>query len=242
MEYPDKDFFSPALSRRRFLMGAAASAVVLMSGGILKHAAAAPAFELPPLPYAEGALEPVISAKTIGFHYGKHHRSYVEALNKLVAGTEFADMSLEEIMAATDGKPESAPIFNNAAQSWNHAFYWKCLSPRGASPPSELRALIEGSFGSVEACKKEMAAAATGRFGSGYAWLVLDGKSLEIMSTPNAENPLTRGLKPLLTLDVWEHAYYLDYQNRRSDHVNAVLDKLINWQFAAENIAGGFRF
>lgn len=232
----------PLLSRRQFLAVAAGSAVVFMTEGIYRKTGAAPVFELPPLPYPENALEPVISAETVGFHYGKHHRNYINELNKLIAGTEFSDMRLDEIMSATDGKEKLAPVFNNAAQSWNHAFYWKCLSPRGNStPPPELRALIDGSFGSFEACKKELASVATARFGSGYAWLVLDGKTLKTMSTPNAENPLTRGLKPLLTLDVWEHAYYLDYQNRRGDHVNAVIDNLIDWQFAAENIEAGFK-
>jgi len=191
---------------------------------------------LPPLPYADNALEPVISANTLSFHYGKHHKAYVDNLNKLIAGTELADMSLEEIIAATAGKADKAGIFNNAAQVWNHTFYWNSLSPNGGGePPLSLKQKIEASFGGLDACKKELANAATTQFGSGWAWLVKDGDSLKVIKTSNADLPLIKGLKPLLTIDVWEHAYYLDYQNRRPDYVNAVLDKLINWGFAADN-------
>ncbi len=194
-------------------------------------------FVLPSLPYADSALSPIISANTIGFHYGKHHKSYVDNLNKLVAGTEFADLPLTKIIAAAAGKTDKTAIFNNAAQIWNHTFYWHSLQPKGASePPAALKQKIEASFGSLEACKKELATAATTQFGSGWAWLVLDGDKLKVVKTGNAETPLTAGLKPLLTVDVWEHAYYLDYQNRRPDYVNAVLDNLLNWDFAAENL------
>lgn len=192
---------------------------------------------LPPLPYAENALEPVISANTLGFHYGKHHKAYVDNLNKLVAGTEFAGLKLEKIITETAGKEGKTAIFNNAAQAWNHAFYWQSLSPKGGGqPPQALRQKIEASFGSVDACVKELAAAATTQFGSGWAWLVLDGDKLKAVKTGNADSPLTKGLKPLLTIDVWEHAYYLDYQNRRPDYINALLYKLINWSFAEDNI------
>lgn len=192
---------------------------------------------LPPLPYAENALEPVISAKTISFHYGKHHKGYVDNLNKLIAGTEFAGMPLEKIIIETAGKADKAAIFNNAAQAWNHAFYWNSLTPNGGSQlPEALKVKIEASFGDVETFKKELAAAATTQFGSGWAWLVLDGDKLKVAKTGNAETPLTKGMKPLLTIDVWEHAYYLDYQNRRADYVSAVLDKIINWNFAADNL------
>ncbi|MBN9123262.1 MAG: superoxide dismutase [Nitrosospira sp. 56-18] len=191
---------------------------------------------LPPLPYAENALDPVISANTLSFHYGKHHKAYVDNLNKLISGTELADSSLEEIIAATAGNAEKAGIFNNAAQVWNHTFYWNSLSPRGGGkPPSDLGGKIDSSFGSLDACKKELATAATTQFGSGWAWLVQDGDKLKVVKTGNADSPLTKGMKPLLTIDVWEHAYYLDYQNRRPDYVNAVLDKLINWDFALRN-------
>ena len=169
-----------------------------------------------PLPYPDNALEPVISANTLGFHYGKHHKAYVDNLNKLIAGTDLADMSLEEVIAATAGQTEKGGIFNNAAQVWNHTFYWNSLSPKGGGePPSSLKQKIKASFGGLDACKKELATAATTQFGSGWAWLVKDGDSLKVIKTSNADLPLIKGLKPLLTIDVWEHAYYLDYQNRR---------------------------
>jgi superoxide dismutase, Fe-Mn family len=191
---------------------------------------------LPPLPYAENALEPIITAKTMSFHYDKHHKGYVDNLNKLIAGTEYAGLSLEKIIASTAGRPEGAAIFNNAAQTWNHTFYWKSMSPKGGGePPAALKQKIVASFGSVDSCKKELASAAVSQFGSGWVWLVLEGDKLKVVKTANAEVPLTTGLKPLLTIDVWEHAYYLDYQNRRADYVNAVIDKLINWEFALQN-------
>ena len=196
-----------------------------------------PPITLPALPYAESALQPVISAKTLEFHYGKHHKTYVETLNKLIAGTEFADMSLEKIVKATAGQAEHTAIFNNAGQVWNHNFYWRSIKPSGGGePPAELKRLMESAFGSVDACKKQISEAAVGQFGSGWAWLVLDNAKLKIVKTGNANTPLTQGPKPLVTIDVWEHAYYLDYQNKRVDYVNALLDKLINWGFAAENL------
>jgi len=195
---------------------------------------------LPPLPWPENALDPVISANTISFHYGKHHKTYVDTVNKMIAETEFADLPLEKIVRATAGKADKSGIFNNAAQAWNHTFYWNSLRAKGGGePPSVLKHKIEEAFGSVDACKKELSAAAVSQFGSGWAWLVLDSSSgkLKVVKTANAETPITQGLKPLVTIDVWEHAYYLDYQNKRADHVNAVLDKLINWEFAAKNLA-----
>ena len=192
---------------------------------------------LPPLPYAENALEPVITGKTMGFHYGKHHKGYVDNLNKLIAGTEYADLSLEKIMSSTAGRPEKTAIFNNAAQTWNHTFYWNSMKPKGGGePPAALKQRIEASFDSVDACKKEIASAAVSQFGSGWAWLVIESGKLKVIKTANADSPLTMNIKPLLTIDVWEHAYYLDYQNRRADYVNAVLDKLINWEFALQNV------
>lgn len=192
----------------------------------------------PPLPFAENALEPVISAKTLSFHYGKHHRTYVETANKLIVGTELADLPLDQIVLATAGKKDRVAIFNNAAQAWNHTFYWQCLKPAGGGePPQVLKQKMEAAFGSVEACKKELSNSAVGQFGSGWAWLVLAGSDLKVVKTANADTPFTQGMKPLLTIDVWEHAYYLDYQNKRVDHVNAVIDKLLNWEFAAENLA-----
>jgi Fe-Mn family superoxide dismutase len=192
---------------------------------------------LPSLPYEQSALQPVISANTLSFHYGKHHKAYVDTLNKLVTGTQFSDMPLDQIIKATADQADRTAIFNNAAQAWNHTFYWHSLKPKGGGePPAVLARLMESSFGSVEACKKELAGAATGQFGSGWAWLVLDGGKLKVVKTGNAHTPLTQAAKPLLTIDVWEHAYYLDYQNRRADYVNAVLDSLVNWEFAAENL------
>jgi Fe-Mn family superoxide dismutase len=192
---------------------------------------------LPPLPYADNALDPIISAKTVSFHYGKHHQGYVDNLNKQVLGTEFADMSLEKIITGSAGKAEYTAIFNNAAQTWNHTFYWRSLRPKGGgAPPEALQHKIETSFGSLDVCKKELATAAMAQFGSGWAWLVLNGDKLQVIKTGNADVPITTGMKPLLVIDVWEHAYYLDYQNRRLDHVNAVLDTLIHWDFAAANL------
>jgi Fe-Mn family superoxide dismutase len=200
-------------------------------------AQAASPHALLPLPYAQNALAPVISANTIGFHFGKHHKGYVDNLNKLVAGTEYTDLSLEKIISITAGRTEKAAIFNNAAQIWNHTFFWKSMRAKGGgAPPPALKQKMEASFGSVDACKQEIAAAAVSQFGSGWAWLVIDCDTLKIVKTANADVPLTTGLKPLLAVDVWEHAYYLDYQNRRADYVNAVLDKLINWEFALQNV------
>ena len=192
---------------------------------------------LPPLPYAENALEPVISAKTLSFHYGKHHKTYVDNTNKLIAGTELADRPLEDIVTATAGKSDRVAIFNNAAQAWNHQFYWQCLKPNGGgTPPAVLKQKIEEAFGSVDACTKELSATAVAQFGSGWAWLVLESSKLKVIKTANADTPLSQGAKPLLCIDVWEHAYYLDYQNKRVDHVNALLDKLVNWEFAERNL------
>ncbi len=195
------------------------------------------AIVLPALPYERNALQPVISENTLNFHYGKHHKTYVDTLNKLILGTEFADMPLDKIVQASAGELDHTAIFNNAAQAWNHTFYWHSLKPNGGGePPIALKRLMEASFGAVADCKKELAEAATQQFGSGWAWLVQEGEKLKIIKTDNANTPLTQRVKPLLAIDVWEHAYYLDYQNRRVDYVNALLDKLANWGFAAENL------
>ncbi len=194
-------------------------------------------FELPVLPYAEGALAPVISARTLQYHYGQHHQGYVDALNKLVAGTAFAGMTLEQIIRATVGHTGRASIYHNAAQAWNHSFYWRSLRPDGGGkPPPELDALIAASFGDVGTLQKELTTAPTSEFGSGWAWLVLDGARLKVVNTSNADSPLVTRMKALLTIDVWEHAYYLDVQNRRAEYVKGVLDRLINWTFAADNL------
>lgn len=190
------------------------------------------AFELPALPYAMNALEPYISERTMEFHYGKHHKAYVDNLNKLIAGTHFEQMSLEEIIRKTAGKAEYAGIFNNAAQAWNHAFFWTCMQPGGGGEPTgEMKKKIERSFGGYDKFREEFATAATTQFGSGWAWLAEDEESgkLKVIKTANADTPIAHGLKPLLTVDVWEHAYYLDYQNRRPDFVNAFLDHLAKW-------------
>jgi superoxide dismutase, Fe-Mn family len=192
---------------------------------------------LAPLPYPENALEPVISGKTLSVHYGKHHRAYVDTTNKLIAGTDLANRPLDQIVRATAGKADRVTIFHNAAQAWNHDFYWRCLKPKGGGePPPVLKRKMEAAFGSVEACRKELADYALAQFGSGWAWLVIDGVELKVVKTDNADTPLTQGMKPLLAIDVWEHAYYLDYQNRRADHVKALIDQLANWEFAAANL------
>jgi Fe-Mn family superoxide dismutase len=227
------------VSRREFLQFAAAGISLLaLNRAAPVFAQAAASIKLPPLPYAEGALAPVISANTIGFHYGKHHKAYVDNLNKLIMGTELADVPLEQIVRKTAGAADKQAIFNNAAQVWNHTFYWNSLKPKGGGKPSgDLAKKIEAGFGSFENCRNELLSAAVSQFGSGWAWLVVEGGALKVVKTPNAEVPFTRGQIPLLTIDVWEHAYYLDYQNRRADYVNAVIDKLLNWDFAAENLA-----
>ena len=195
-------------------------------------------FTLPPLPYAENALAPVISPNTLSFHYGKHHKAYVDNLNNLAKGTEYESASLEKIIRDTAGKPDKAGLFNNSAQVWNHTFYWHCLKGGGGGKPGgRIAQMIDGDLGGYDSFKKEFATACTTQFGSGWAWLVIEGGKLKVMKTPNAEVPFTKGATPLLTIDVWEHAYYLDYQNRRPDYANAVIDKLLNWDFAAENLA-----
>jgi Fe-Mn family superoxide dismutase len=196
-------------------------------------------FTLPALPYEENALEPVISAKTLSFHYGKHHQAYVNKLNELVSGTEFADMKLEDVIAKTAGRADKAGIFNNAAQVWNHTFYWNCLSPKGGGKPSgQIGRKIAADFGSYENFIKQFAEAGIAQFGSGWVWLVEDEGVLKIIKTPNAENPMSQKKgKALLVLDVWEHAYYLDYQNRRNDYLKTVIEKLISWEFAEKNLS-----
>jgi len=192
---------------------------------------------LPELPYAKDALGPVISANTLEFHHGKHHRAYVDNLNKLIAGTDLADADLETIIRKVAGDPARAGIFNNAAQVWNHSFYWKCLKAGGGGAPTgAVAAKINAAWGSYEKFAEELKNAGVTQFGSGWAWLVLEGGQLKITKTANADTPIARGIKPLLTLDVWEHAYYLDYQNRRPDYLAAVIGKLIDWDFVNANL------
>lgn len=238
MDYPDRNDAVSYPGRRVFLKAAVGAAATIAMGGFAHYGFAEVPLRLPPLPYGENALAPLISARTVGFHYGKHHKGYVDNLNRLIAGTEMAGKSLESIIAASEGKPERVAIFNNAAQVWNHTFYWQSLRPEGGGEPSALLTkMIKSSFGSLDACRKELADAAGSQFGSGWAWLVQDGSKLKVLKTANADTPLTRGLRPLVTIDVWEHAYYLDYQNRRADYLNAVIGKLLNWEFAAKNLA-----
>ena len=194
-------------------------------------------FTLPPLPWKKSALEPVISARTIELHHGKHHKGYVDKLNELVAGTELERLTLHEIVKRTHADASRVDIFNNAGQALNHALYWGSLAPKPSAPPEAVRKLLDRDLGGYDAFVKDFTREATGRFGSGWAWLVLNGGVLEILTTSNADTPVARGITPLLTVDVWEHAYYLDYQNEREKHVKAVLKERLNWAFAAENLA-----
>jgi len=192
---------------------------------------------LPELPFAKDALAPVISANTLDFHHGKHHKAYVDNLGKLIAGTDLVDADLETIIKKVAGDPSKAGIFNNAAQVWNHSFYWKCLKAGGGGKPTgAVAAKIDAAWGSYEKFVEELKNAGVTQFGSGWAWLVGDGGQLKITKTANADTPMAHGVKPLLTLDVWEHAYYLDYQNRRPDYLGAVIAKLINWDFVNANL------
>lgn len=230
------------LDRRDFLarIGVAGAAFTLLSCGndtSYSSSGAGQDVGLMDLPYPENALEPYISQNTISFHYGKHHRAYVEKTVKMIAGTEFEQASLEEIIRAATGKPDKAALFNNAAQVFNHAFYWNSMKPGGGGNPGDRVAdKIGAAFGDYQKFAEEFSSAATSQFGSGWAWLVQDGDVLKILKTANAETPIVQGLKPLITIDVWEHAYYLDYQNRRADYVKAFLDSLVNWDFAESNL------
>ena len=196
------------------------------------------AFELPALPYALDALAPVVSARTLEFHHGKHHKTYVETLNKLVQGSEFERASLEEIIRETAGKADKQQIFNNAGQTWNHNFYWQSMAPHGGgSAKGEIADLLKKDLGGPEGFTEAFKTAGATQFGSGWAWLVLEKGKAKVIKTANADNPLTQGQIPLLTMDVWEHAYYLDYQNKRPDHIKAFIDHLINWDFVNGNLA-----
>lgn len=199
------------------------------------------AFKLSPLPYAETALEPHISARTLQFHHGKHHKNYVDTLNKLIAGTKFENQSLENIISASADDLSHEKIFNNASQAWNHNFFWQCMTPQGGGRPvGELLARIQRDFGSFDKFRKEFIAAAEGQFGSGWVWLTEDGGGkLNLMATSNADLPLAHGERALLTCDLWEHAYYLDYQNHRAKFVEVFLAKLVNWRFAQQQLSPG---
>jgi len=187
-------------------------------------------FSLPPLPYAEDALAPVISAETLKLHHGKHHKKYVDTMNQLLEKEDLHASSLEEVVRQVKGK-----LFNNAAQAWNHDFYWHSLSPKRRRPAGALLHRLEKDFGSYDGFAGKFAAAANGQFGSGWAWLVEKDGKLEVLATGNADTPMAQGLKCLLTVDVWEHAYYVDYRNERERYVSAILDRL-NWEFAEKNL------
>jgi len=193
-------------------------------------------FKLAPLPFAEDALEPTISRQTVALHYGKHHRKYVDSLNELVRGTRFEALPLDDVIKRAANGSANISVFRNAGQAWNHHFYWRSLAPGRARPSGKLLRQLERDLGGYESFVKGITDAATGEFGSGWAWLVLDRGKLKVVSTSDADTPILQGMTPLLTLDVWEHAYYLDYQNRREEHVRQVIDNLLNWEFAATNL------
>jgi Fe-Mn family superoxide dismutase len=196
------------------------------------------AHTLPALPYELDALEPHISRQTLEFHHGKHHNAYVTNLNNLVSGSDLEAKSLEDTITAVAGDASKAGVFNNAAQVWNHSFYWQCMKPGGGGTPTgTLLDKINADFGSYDAFVEQFKAAGATQFGSGWAWLVLENGTLKVTKTGNADLPLAHGQKALLTMDVWEHAYYLDYQNRRPDYITTFLDKLVNWDFVAANLA-----
>ena len=203
-----------------------------MKSSAARSAQDAPQFELPPLPYAEDALAPVISAETLRFHRGKHHKKYVDTTNQLLRESpELARPTLEEVVKSSSGK-----LFNNAAQAWNHAFFWQCLSPKGGEPSPTLRKAIEKDFNGLDHFKADLAKAASGQFGSGWAWLVRRDGKLEILTTANAETPMAKGIACLLTIDVWEHAYYVDYRNDRDKYLAELIGKRINWEFVEQNL------
>ena len=228
-------------STRRDILGAAVAVggVALAAGAVRATPAIAhPSPQVqPPLPWAPDALAPAISARTVDFHYNKHHKGYFTNLAKLVAGTPLEQASLEEVVLATAGKPDKRAIFNNAAQALNHNLYWLSLTPGGSAPSDALSIAIARDFGTRAALEAELAKAATAQFGSGWGWLASDGGKLKVVATSNADTPLTMGLTPLLVIDVWEHAYYLDEQNRRADYITAVVP-LLDWHGASLRYAG----
>ena len=232
-----------AMDRRTFVRLAAAGAVAgavagaaTLAGGVWAgRAEAAVSDAPPPLPYAEDALEPVISARTVSFHYGKHTAGYYAKTARFTKGTRYEDMALEDIVKTANFVDEP-DVYNNAAQAWNHTFYWNGLRPGSGAPEGRLARALEGSFGSVDGFRQAMLDAAGGVFGSGWGWLVADGDRLSVLATRNAYTPLSDGLTPLWCVDVWEHAYYLDYQNRRGEHITKVMDSLLDWRKVAERL------
>ena len=229
------------MDRRKFLKlsAGAGTLALLQMTGISCADPGGGSIKLPSLPYKADALEPYISEKTIRFHYGKHHSGYVKKLNRMIKGTPYANLSIEAIIQKTQGSTGETGIFNNAAQVFNHTFYWNSIKSAGGTVPTGIMAeKINADFGSYDAFKTAFAAAALSQFGSGWAWLVKDGDALKIVKTANADTPIAQGLTPLLTVDVWEHAYYLDYQNRGADYIDAYLEHLVNWEFAKNNMTG----
>jgi Fe-Mn family superoxide dismutase len=227
-----------ALTRRRFVTLTAVGSAVVAGGGVLPRGSrAAAAFLQPPLPFAETALVPVISAQTIQFHYGKHHAGYFTQLNQLVANTAYAEMTLDEVIVKSAAAGDQR-IFNNSAQAANHSFYWECLKPGGNPPRGPLAEAIERDFGTFQSFKDAYAQHATSLFGSGWVWLIENNGKLGFFDAANADTPVAHGMAPLAVIDIWEHAYYLDYQNRRADHVRAVIDNLINWDVVGTRLKG----
>ncbi|EPR36107.1 Manganese/iron superoxide dismutase [Alkalidesulfovibrio alkalitolerans DSM 16529] len=230
------------INRRQFLSLAGATTAVAVGLSILGPAVAVAAepqaFPPPALPYADNALEPVISARTVSFHYGKHTAAYYANLNKAVVGTRHEKASLADAVREIHVEQGESPLFNNAAQSWNHTFYWEGLTPGGKAMPGKLRDALTGAFGSLDTFQQALTEAAVTQFASGWAWLVQRGDGrLEIAKTSNAMTPIVHGHRPLLTIDVWEHAYYLDYQNRRAEHVKLVIENCLNWEVVASRLA-----
>ena len=226
-----------ALSRRRLLASGAAVIAGLAAPALWTRPALADTFSQPPLPYPETALEPAISARTVGLHYGAHHAGYFRNLNRLTADTPLASLTLEEVVVRSSGVPSLQAVFNNAGQAWNHVVYWEQFRPGGpAAPEGRLAAAIDDAFGGFEPFKAALVGTAAGVFGSGWAWLEWHAGSLHLTGTRNADNPLARGRTALLGIDVWEHAYYLDYENRRGEHVSAVLESLVNWSVVADRM------
>jgi Fe-Mn family superoxide dismutase len=222
------------MTRRATLaLGAAAAATTLLRPHLAR--AAAP-FEQPPLPYGEDALAPQISARTVGLHYGKHHKAYFTKLNELAPGTKYADMSLEEVVVASKKDGEDK-IFNQAGQAWNHVFYWDQFQGGPAAPTGDFAMIVERDFGSFDGMVEAFGKAADGVFGTGWVWLVSEGEKLSLKGYQDAGNPLPDGLKPLVGIDLWEHAYYLDYENRKAEHLKAVLTERVNWEAAGERMA-----
>ncbi len=230
---------TPTMNRRCFLKTAVVAGAAALAGGVFPPGTsrAAEVFRIPVLPYPDEALEPYISAKTVSFHYGKHTRNYFDKTNKLVQGKALASQPLDKVFLKAAKDPAQIALFRNAAQAWNHAFYWRCMKPEGGGTPAgRLLEALNAAFGDFAGFKERFAAAAGSQFGSGWAWLVDDQGTLKVLKTPNAMNPMVDGMKPLLTIDVWEHAYYLDYQNRRGVYIEAFMDKLVNWDFVAKNM------